>query len=95
MIKGRIEARMQYYHVHVDRDGDETEETDFTKEKSIEHVVKPYDLRKKFLWGGAIIDPSEITTIRIVETAYSSSSFSDLAALRNDFLSIGGAERLG
>jgi hypothetical protein len=49
MIKGRIEARMQYYHVYVDRDGDETEETDFTQEKLIEHVVKPYDSRKKFL----------------------------------------------
>ena len=66
--KERIEARMQYYHVYIDRDGDETEETDFTKEKLIEHIVKPYKSRKKFLCRGTIVDPSEITTIRIIET---------------------------
>lgn len=59
---------MPYYHVYIDRDGDEIEEYDFSKEQLLKNIVKLYDQRKKFLCKGTIIYPSDVTTIRIIET---------------------------
>lgn len=64
---------MLYYHVYIDRDGDETEETDFSKKELIQHIIKPYNQHKKLLCKGAIVNPCEVTAIRIIETAESSS----------------------
>jgi hypothetical protein len=57
------------YHVYIERDGEETEETDLSKEQLIKHIVKPFNNGLKFLCKGTIINPSEITTFRIIETA--------------------------
>ena len=64
---------MPYYHVYIDRDGDEIEEIDLPNDQLIEHIVGPYNQHRKFLCRGTIIDPSEITTIRIIETEHLSS----------------------
>ncbi len=59
---------MPYYHVYIDRDGDEAEETDFSKEQLVENIIKPFSQGKEFICKGTIIDPHEITTIRVIET---------------------------
>jgi predicted nucleotide-binding protein len=64
---------MPYYHVYIDRDSDEAEETDFSKEQLMKHIVKPYSQRKEFMCRGSIIDPYDVTTIRIIETEQPSS----------------------
>lgn len=64
---------MPYYHVHIDRDGEEVEETDFSKERLLKHIVEPYNQNRKFMCKGAIIYPTDIATIRIIETEQSSS----------------------
>jgi len=65
---------MPYYHVYIDRDGDETEETDFSKEQLLKNIVKPYNQRKKFLCKGTIVYPTDIMTIRIIETEQSAAN---------------------
>jgi predicted nucleotide-binding protein len=65
---------MPYYHVYIDRDGEETEETDFSKEQLLKSIVKPYNKRKKFLCKGTIVYPTDVTTIRIIETEQSAAN---------------------
>jgi predicted nucleotide-binding protein len=59
---------MPYYHVYIDTDGDELTETDFSKEGLIKFILKPYNQQKKFMCKGTTVHPSDITTIRILET---------------------------
>lgn len=54
-------------------DGDETEETDLSIEQLTEHIVGPYNQHSKFMCKGMIVHPSDITTIRIIQTQQSSS----------------------
>jgi predicted nucleotide-binding protein len=48
--------------------GDETQELDLSKEKLTEYIVRPYRNGRRFLCKGTVVCPSEVTTIRIVET---------------------------
>ena len=50
-----------------------TEETDLSKEQLMRYIVKPYSLGKKFICKGSFVEPSRITTIRIIETEQPSS----------------------
>jgi predicted nucleotide-binding protein len=65
---------MLYYHVYVDMDGEETEETDLSLETLTKHIVGLYNQSKKFMCKGMIIYPSEVTTIRIIETEQSAAN---------------------
>lgn len=55
-------------------DGEETEETDLSLETLTKHIVRPYNQSKKFMCKGMIIHPSEVTTIRIIETEQSAAN---------------------
>lgn len=50
-----------------------TKETDLSKEQLITYIVKPYSRGKKFICNGSFVEPSRITTIRIIETEQPSS----------------------
>lgn len=64
---------MSYYHVYVDMDGDEAEETDLSLEQLTKDIVRPYNQGGKFMCKGVIVHPSDITTFRIIETEQPSS----------------------
>lgn len=66
---------MPYYHVYIETAIEETEETDFSREQLLRDIVKPYSRRKQFFCKGVIIDPDEISAIRIFETEQPSSEF--------------------
>lgn len=74
---------MPYYHVYIDMDGDEVAETDFSEEELVKHVLRPFKQHRRFYCKGTIIDPEDITTIRIIETEQRSSAIlPDLKAKR-------------
>jgi len=64
---------MPYYHVYIETAFEETEETDFSREQLLKDIVRPYSRHKQFLCKGVIIDPDEISAIRIFETEQPSS----------------------
>lgn len=59
---------MPYYHVYIDRDGDEAEEMDLSKEQLTKDIARPFSQNKEFMCKGSIINPFDVTTIRILET---------------------------
>jgi predicted nucleotide-binding protein len=59
---------MPYYHVYIDRDGDEAEEMDLSKEQLTKDIARPFSQNKEFMCKGSIINPYDVTTIRIIET---------------------------
>jgi len=59
---------MPYYHVYVDSDGDEAEETDLSKEQLLKYIVKPYKQHRRFQCKGKFIYPADVTTVRVIET---------------------------
>jgi predicted nucleotide-binding protein len=65
---------MQYYHVYVNVDGDESREKDLTREELQENIINPYLRNKKFLCMGTFIRPNDIDSIRILETELPSST---------------------
>lgn len=68
---------MPYYHVYIfDRDTHK-KEFDFLKKQLMKYIIEPYSLGKKFMFGGSLVAPSNIRTIRIIETEQPSSELLD------------------
>ena len=68
---------MPYYHVYIiDRDTHK-KEFDFLKEQLMKYIIEPYSLGRRFMFRGSLVAPSNIRTIRIIETEQPSSELLD------------------